>query len=200
MASVDWNAQLNLYLPKIGVDPSQVPGTLLQSLGSACQAAVERFISRTFDEQGYVEAYDGNDRNVLYLNHDPITALVSVSLFGTALAFQADPTAVPTYPLPLVVAAGSPIRSKLKLTDGSTFPCGNSNVIVSYKAGLSTKAVPVPADLVFAVTYWAGLMFKGRSYVGISSQTFKEQITTFSTALPKSVQGMIDGWQRANLS
>lgn len=193
MASVDWNAQITQYL-KIGAVPDASLGPLLEGLGNACQSAVEHFIGRTFDTKSYTETYDGNNRRTLFLRHDPVVSITSVSVYGSPSLSITVPVA-PTYAAS--VAMIEPGGQGILLTDGSGFSAGIQNVMVSYTAGLTDpESGAPPADLVFAVAYWASLLFKNRDRVGENSRTVGDQLSTFTTALPKDIQQLVARYQR----
>lgn len=178
MASVDWNVQIVQYL-KLGANPDTSLGQLLQGLGDACQSAVEHFIGRTLDTKSYTETYDGNGRRMLFLRHDPVVSLTSVSIYGSpSLSVAAD-------------------KQGVLLTDGSSFASGLQNVQVSYTAGLTdVESGAPPADLVFAVAYWASLLFKNRDRVGENSRTVGDQLSTFTMALPPDIKQLVARYQR----
>jgi len=194
---MDWNAALTQYL-KLNVKTGEDVGGLLDTLGKAIQSAIERELGRTFDNVAYAEVYDGNDCTILYLRHDPIVSLASVSIFGDAVAVQAsalfDPLAPPTYPLPRCVVKDG--EQAIRLTDGTTFSWGIQNVIVCYTAGLSDDSGVPPPALVQAGVHWAGLLFRERNRLGISSETIAGQITSFSNNVPPDILRMISAWRR----
>lgn len=192
MAAIDWSGQLSQYLHMATPDASAAGAFAV--IGAGCQAAVERSIGRTFDVKTYTEAYDGNGRRMLFLRHDPVVAITSVSINGEAALSIVDPAA-PAYPAK--VAAVEPTGQGILLTDGSVFSTGTQNVIVSYRAGLTaTEEATPPADLVFAVTYWAGMIFKDRDRLGMSSITTGQQTTAYTRIVPPAILSMISAWRR----
>jgi len=194
MESADWNAAITQYL-KLGANPDASLGALLGQLGSACQAAVERSIGRTFDTRSYTETYDGNDRRMLFLRHDPVVSLTSVQIYGSVPLNLLAPS-TPT--MAAAVAIIDPTAQAILLTDGSTFLGGNQNVLVTYMAGLSdaTTGQP-PDDLIFAVTYWAAHLFKLRDRIGWKSQTSGDgQMVSFDQNIPVDVDMMIARWRK----
>lgn len=195
---MDFTGALTSYLT-IGAAPAAALGSLLSDLGSQCQAAVEREIGRTFDNIQYCEAYDGNDRPILYLRHDPIVSISSVSISGTALTVQASPTfnplVPPSWPLPQVIVQGG--APAIRLTDGTTFWGDIQNIIVVYTAGLTDPSTgSPPPDLVRAVVQWAGFLFKQRDRLGWKSQTVGDQMVTFDENIPTDIVAMIARWKR----
>ncbi len=199
MASVDWNAQITQYL-NLGVESLPTPttppsrGTLLAALGSACQSAVERRIGRTFDVQTYTEIRDGNGRNALFLNWDPIVSVTSLTIDGSAVVVG-NPQLPPTWPLARVIA--SPTLDALRFTGGGCFSCGIGNVVIGYSAGLANPNVGAPPDeLVFAVVYAASMLFRDRDRIGLSTVTVQEQVTSFFRKLPDEVALMLTQWRR----
>lgn len=195
---MDWNGVLTQYL-NIAPNTDAAIGGLLGALGDGFQAAVEREIGRTFDPVDYFGAYDGNGRSVLYLEHDPVQTLSSVSVFGSTFTVQSspvfDPANPPTYPLPQCVVKRN--LQAIQLTDGSCFDWGTQNVFVAYTAGLSPKGGAPPPDLVRAVCYWAAMVWKDRDRIGFSSQTVGQQVTAYTRTVPPDVDRLISGWRRA---
>lgn len=193
MASIDWNGRINAYLQRTGTVPAGA-SDILGTLGAACQSAVERFIGRTFDNKTYTEAYDGNGRRVLFLRHDPVVSITSVTVNGGAPLSIANEL-VPAYPSNLV--AIEPTKQGIILTDGSAFDFGARNVIVSYTAGLTDPVdLTPPEGLLFAVTYWAALFFRRRDRVGESSSTIGAQVTAFANDIPKDIRPMFMSYMR----
>jgi hypothetical protein len=215
MASVDWATELTTYLAKAGTPELQGVGPLLAALGAACQDAAEQEMGRTFDEQEYQELYTGDGRPFLFLNHDPITALLGVTLNGNALLIggpynNQNPPPVLSNPgvvLPTCIASGvlgvpnDPKSARIEITDGTVFdllyPC---NILVHYKAGLSfsnnSGTAPPPAGLIKAVCIWASYLFRDRDRIGIQSQTVREQITMYTRDVPSDVERMLWNYRR----
>jgi hypothetical protein len=195
---MEWTDQIAAYLYPSGAAPSGVSGDLLQALGDSCQSAIERAIGRTFEQAPYYELYDGDGRPILYLSHDPIQSLVSVTIDGCPMTVQtAIPSAPPTFPLPQSIVKQN--RSAIVLTDGSVFSAGFQNVGVSYTAGIANVGGDIPGDLKLAVVYWAAQLFKDRDKLGISSITAGQQVTTFTHNIPTDIGQLINGWRRAFL-
>lgn len=193
MGSIDWNGRITSYLQKTGVVPAGA-AEIIASLGSACQAAVERQIGRTLSTQSYTELYSGTGKNVLFLRHDPIVSVQSVKMAGTDLTIV-DPNAL-TYPPNQVAINGT--GDGLILTNGDVWNDSSPMaVLVTYRAGLADVfSDQPPDDLAFAVTYWASRFFRGRDRVGESSQTIGQQTTTFSQDIPPDVKRIIDNYKR----
>lgn len=194
MASFDWSGSIASYLKISGTLPVDV-GKLFGLLGDACQDAVERIIGRTFDTRTFTEIYDGNNRSRLYLQHDPIWGLTSVSENGTALAVQSS-FVTQTFPMPAVSI--SPMQDSIVRTDGTLWSTARQmNVLVTYAAGLSglNNDAP-PTDLQLAVTYWAAKLFRDRDRVGITSETIAGQINAFTRDVPDDIVAMVARWRR----
>ena len=189
---MDWSSPIAQYL-KMDAGAASVSGGLFATMGSACQASVERAIGRTFEAKEYTEAYNGNDRGTLFFRHDPVLSVASVTISGAAMTI-ADPD-VPVYPTAQI--AIEPTAQGIVRADGGLFSLGFSNVIATYTAGLAAvDGGAPPADLAFAVTYWAGMFFRDRDRLGLSSETVGAQVTAYTRALPPSVVQMIRAWRR----
>jgi len=180
--SVNWASQIGSYFK--GMDTVMPAGSTMAGIGDACQAAVERTIGRTFEVKDYVENYDGNGRGTLFLRHDPVRSVASVTVSDSALSDIA------------IEATGQGIVR----TSGGAFTSGIQNVTVSYSAGLTDPATDSPPpDLVLAVTYWAAMFFKDRDRIGLSSEVVGLQTTAFTRIIPPSVVAMIASWRRVFL-
>jgi hypothetical protein len=192
MSSVAWDLQIAQYLKL--ANPDATTGGILSAIGAGCQGAVERAIGRTFDTKSYSETYDGNDRRILFLRHDPVVSLTTVSIYGSPSLSTTLPT-VPTYAP--AVAMIEPTGQGVLLTDGTVFSAGIQNVRVVYNAGLSDlETDQPPADLVFAVTYWAAMLFRDRDRLGLASETVGAQVTAYTRTLPLGVAAMCAAWRR----
>jgi len=142
--------QAHLLLATINADQT----TLLTAIASAVRSEIERETGRTFESAAYTEAYDGNGRAVLYLRHDPILTVTSITLDGSALTVGAGTS--PVYPPVQCVWDGDVKRiGCIRLTDGSAFSYGIQNVIVTYTAGWGTA----PDSLVRAGVMWSSHIF-----------------------------------------
>jgi hypothetical protein len=194
---MDWTNQIAQYIFPSGAKPNADVSGLIQALGDACQGAVEREIGRTFDVVPYYDIFDGDGRTVLYLPHDPIQSLTSLTIDGAVFTVQSSlysPANLPTWPLPqCIIKRGN---SAIMLTDGSAFSVGIQNVGVGYTAGLADSGGSVPNDLAFAIVYWAGLLFKDRDKLGIANVNAGQQLTSFTHNIPSDVRSMIAGWRR----
>jgi hypothetical protein len=189
---IDWAKEISAY-ENIGPSPNVKLGPLLANIGSAVANAVETSIGSPIDEAPFTEAYDGNEKRVLFLRHTPIVKLLSASVNGTALVID-DPLVDPVYPPPQLVVPGvSPFeRFRIVLTDGTCFGSGLRNVIVSYIAGW--QAAP---GLVFACAKWAAGIFRDRDRLGIQSQGFAGQSTTYTRKMPEDVALLLQPYRPA---
>ena len=180
MPSVNWSSACADYL-RLGAGAAGTSGALLASIGGAVQGLMERYISRTFDAVTYTaEAYDGNDRQTLYLRHDPVTAVSSLTIGGTA---------VPSTDY-VIHANGAAIKLL-----GGVFHAGTANVLVTYTAGLSGPDGP-PPELVQAGVSWVAVIWKDRDRSGISSESAGGQNVTFTREMPPITKIILDKWKR----
>lgn len=154
--------------------------TLLGLIGDAVQSVIEEETGRLFASTAYVEGYNGNGKSTLYLKHDPIISVASVSRSGEA--FTVGSGAV--YPPPQLVWDIAP--GALRLTDGSTF---SGYTVVSYSAGWG--ATP-PAGLVRAGVFWAAHLYTAGRF---SSQQNKN--VPALGEVPKMILAMIQPFKRA---
>lgn len=142
--------QAHLLLASINAEQT----TLLTGIASAVRSAIEQETCRAFESAAYTEAYDGNGRASLYLRHDPILTVTSITMDGSALTVGAG--TAPVYPPVQCVWDGDTKRiGCIRLTDGSAFTLGSQNVIVTYTAGWGTA----PDALVRAGVLWAAHLF-----------------------------------------
>jgi len=189
-----WDASgaLQQYL-NIGAQPAATLGNLLTVLADSVQQAVEAQIGRTLTTRTYYEAYDGNDKPYLYLRHDPVQTIASVTLNNVPLTVQ-DPTADPTYPAAQVCLTST--RDSLYRADGWMFYGGYKNILVQYDAGLTGADGEPPSALQMAVVYWAAALFRDRDRIGLSSQTMTGQMTGFTREVPDFVHQLIWPFKR----
>jgi hypothetical protein len=150
MASIDWSSRITAYL-NLGPDTTRDRGSILATIGSAVQAAIERRIDRHFELREHTEAYDGHDKRTLFLKHQPVVDVKQVKINGTPFVVG-DPTK-DEWPIGPLCIDG---KSGIAFTNGMTFPRGKMNVVVRYVAGY----VEPPEDLITAGTQWAALVFK----------------------------------------
>ncbi len=137
---------------------------LLSRLITAASQAVCVYTGRLgFDVEAYSELYDGRARPFIMLRQWP--ALEVTSVFVSA-HYQ-----------PLTCALEPPVAGggAQKLTlNGGFFPCGMSNVTVSYTAGYAST----PPDVEQAVIELVGERFRARERIGLSAKTLGGQETT----------------------
>lgn len=152
--------------------------TLLGLIGDAVQSVIEEETGRPFASTAYVEGYNANGKSTLYLRHDPIISVASVSRNGTALTVGSGAV----YPPAQLAWDGA----ALMLTDGSAF---SGYTVVSYNAGWG--ATP-PAGLVRAGVLWAAHLYTAGRF---SSQQNKN--VPALGEVPKMILAMIQPFKRA---
>lgn len=136
-------------------DSSGEQDVLLDRLGLATEALLEKWLGRSLTAVEHVGNYDGNGKDALYLRHGPITTLTSVSINGSSLTVGRG-----DWPLAQVVYL--PNSDCIRRTDGGVFTAGISNILVEHTAGLS----PTPATVIQAGVQWAAQMFSsGRRHL-----------------------------------
>src|SRR3990167_2296773 len=109
VATIDWTAEIRQLLrPTPGSPGGQTTldaqGAVLEAIGTGVQAYIESITSRRLGSFSNTEAYDGDDTDTLFLRHDPILTVSSVSIDGAASLAIDDGTSgvAPTYPLATV--------------------------------------------------------------------------------------------------
>jgi hypothetical protein len=192
MATIDWVGLVKQYLKMGGPNtPEQSAlGTTIEAIGSGVQSAIENHIGKTLGPVTYTESYDGNDHETLFLAHQPINSVASLTLYGTALTVG-DPNA-PTYPPATVVINRD--QTGIERTDGDVFWWGKRNILVTYNAGY----VDVPAAIVQAGVLWAADIFKKRDRLGIQTEMVSGMQSTFTTAMPEFVALQLLKYQKTN--
>jgi hypothetical protein len=134
----------------------------------------------------YSEIYDGNGNNRLFLRNFPISAVASLTIFGSAIPAQTPPGSGSTgYAIDnqgrSIVIVNSSIGSTgftlysggpgfPRLTGGGGFPNGVQNVAVSYTAGFSAQTVSgalstIPAAWAATTAYAAGALISDGTYL-----------------------------------
>lgn len=176
--------QAHLLLATLTTDQ----GTLLDAIGDAVQSAIEEEVGRGLASSSFVEGYDGNDRSTLYLRHDPVTAVSSVTRNGESLTVGSSAAA--TYPPKQVVWEADVQRlGALRLTDGSVWDRGSMNIVVSYTAGYATP----PAALVRAGVIWSAYLFTNGRFPGTGKTTNAANLDE----RPKVVSALIAPFRRS---
>lgn len=195
---IDWSGRIAALLRPMPADadpgmPSTLSeqGALLTVIGTALQGIVEKTISRRIGVYDYTEAYDGNDRDTLFLLNDPLVSVSAVSLNGTAFTTIEDPEAAPTYPPPTIVLNAE--RNGIVRTDGALFSAGVRNVIVSYSAGIDPT---LNDSIIEAIAFWGATLYKRKDQLGISSTNVMGMQTTFVNDAPAIVKAAIDPFRR----
>lgn len=168
-------------------------GELLAAIGTAVQGIAEGIIARRIGLYDYVEAYDGNDSDTLFLQHDPIEYITSVSINGTDYTAEGEGD-TPTYPPPTIVV--NDIRNGIQRTDSGVFSAGRKNVIVSYTAGLDPTANDA---MVQALAFWGAQLYKRKDQLGIASTNVMGIQTTFRDSIPEIVTEVLAPYARTFL-
>lgn len=155
---------------------------VISSLADSVLAVMEERLGRRLGSYSYTEAYDGNGHRKLYLKHDPVSAVSSVTLDGAALTVGSSAV----YP-PAQVTLVDEIA--LLLTDGTFWTPGILNVIVAYTAGW---AVP-PVALVDAGVAWIATLFQEGRMAGTRD---KPAGSGTGMVMPKYVEFAIETYKR----
>lgn len=184
MSTVVTPALIQAHLLLASLDGAQT--TLLGLIGDAVQSAIEEQTGRLFTTTSYVEGYDGQSRSFIYLRHDPIVAVTSVTRFGDGLTVGSSLAAIYP-PVQCVWEADQSRLGAIRLTDGSTFWRGPGGIVVSYTAGWGT----VPAGLVRAGVLWAAHLFTQGRYPSSQNGNVPALGDT-----PKMVMTLIDRYRR----
>lgn len=157
---------------------------LISTLADSVLATMEARLGRTLTSAAYTDVYDGNGRRTLYLRHDPVTAVSSITRDGAAVEFGM--TAV-WPPATAVLTDGM----ALTLTDDTVWTLGVANVIVSYTAGWVTP----PDDLVTAGALWVVQLFRTGRRFPVSAES-RGSLSDQGGEMPGYVSYAIDTWKR----
>lgn len=128
------------------------------------------------------EMYDGSGTDSLQVDNYPISAVASLSEFGTALTVDADPTNSPD-----VIWKSE--RGVLVRPFGIFLPYDHYYK-VTYTAGY--VAGSIPSGIVQATLEWAGLLVKEKDRIGIQSKTTGNQVVNYMRELSKDSRMALD--------
>jgi hypothetical protein len=93
--------------------------------------------------------------------------------------------------LTTVVARGA----LLVLTDGSKFPAGYGNVVVTYTAGYTAAPADIEQDCIKIVAWW----FKERDRLGLASKSLQTggEVESYQTQdVPADVKTSLNNWRK----
>jgi hypothetical protein len=135
---------------------------LLKLLIGQYSAVIQGYCRRIFIEDSYEETYDGNGKQILLLNNYPIKSVESLTIDD--ISYDSDDY--------LIYAD----EGYIKLID-EVFTKDDQNVEIEYTAGY----FDVPEGIKFSCVEMVAAKFKeiDSNRIGVSSQTFGDQTTTF---------------------
>lgn len=157
---------------------------LLVRLALAASAWFQSKVGRNILAANYVEVRNGDGGKVLVPRHYPVVSVSALTVDGVAI------TGAPSVTEYGYVIDGNVVR----IRGTQAFTAGVQNVSLSYRAGYET----VPADVVQAVLYMAGVWFRERTRLGeLSKSAAGESISFVQFAIPANVQTVIDAYKRS---
>ncbi len=144
---------------------------LLERLITSVSARIETYCSRSFDQLGYLESYDGKGTSALPLKNFPIVAVSSLTIDGTSVPAAPDPS--PANPSPNGYRFSD---TMLSLVGGLYQFCrGYQNVLVAYTAGFAA----IPADVEQACIEWCAMRYRERDRIGHRSKSIQGETVSF---------------------
>lgn len=202
MATIAWETLIAEYLRGMPGSPGMQSSIdaqkeLLQKIGGGVQAYVENYLDRKLDADSYSEAYVppvrssplGNGPTQLFLRHDFVVTLTSVTVNGTNALTVGEDT---TWPLPQVVV--NPTRDGLMMTGGLYFVPGY-HYAVAYTAGY-LKDDPEREALIRGAVQFGALIYRRREHIGITSENLNGIQTNFTDDPPKWFKETLDAARR----
>ena len=147
---------------------------------------------RLLKSRSLTEYYDGNGKNVLYLDQYPISSTtITITIDGTR-AFTSTDYIVTSTDIMLSTESG-----EIRL-DGDTFDIGQRNVKVEYSAGYSSSGAH---SLTQTAKEYVKLIYdrrtkKGNAEAGIRSESWEGHSITYENDLPWSVKSVLDMYRK----
>ena len=156
---------------------------LLSRMIAACSTFIESWLNRIIAAQEYTEMLNGNDRDTLFLENYPVTAINSLKIDGHIIAQRGE----------LPSSGGYVFDNNELYLDGGYFTKGIKNVKVVYTAGYSS----IPADIEQACIDMIGDWFRYIDRIGKTSQAIEGQSTSFTnTAIPARALLVLQQYKR----
>lgn len=124
-------------------------------------------MGRTIASQAYTYIGDGKNNRRIVLPFSPVTAVASVTINGQAIPLAADNT-----------KPGYFFYNGMVNLNGYAFSGGLGNVQIAYTAGFAA----IPADIDQAVCEMVGYKYREKERIGMSSQNFQTQSTSYKLA------------------
>ena len=202
MATIDWTGLVREYLRGMPGSPGpqaslDAQGELLEKIGSGVQAYIEDYLDRKLDVSPYVEGYVppirsyplGNGPKQIFLRHDFVSSLTSVTCDGTNVLTVGEDT---DWPQPQVIVNG--VRDGIEMTGNYSFAAG-SHYLVSYTAGYEEDD-PERAALIRGGVHFGALIYRRRERIGITSENLNGVQTNFTDDPPKWFKETLEAARR----
>jgi uncharacterized phiE125 gp8 family phage protein len=140
-------------------------------------------VGRNIAQNIYVDVEDGNNNDVLFLRHQPVTEVVTVSIDGANIPVR-----------PSLTGSGYVDNGySVLLTRDLKFTDGLQNIQVVYVAGYD----PVPEEIEQAVIELVSLKYREKAHVGSASTSLAGTSVSFLPSMvPQAVKDVVELYRR----
>lgn len=161
---------------------STVDDALLAGLVTASSNFIEQWLGRPVLETDVTETRDGTGGRTLALGVTPAASIANLTIDGKTIPPAMD-----------VRTPGYLFNATRLALVGYRFTGGLGNVVIAYQAGYAV----VPAAIEQACIALAGLRYRERDRIGLSSKGLAGETTQFSlVAMPADVAAMLQPFRR----
>lgn len=159
-----------------------VDDALLSRLITAASQFIQSWLNRTIAVASYTDTRNGTGGMRLFLRNRPVTAIVSVTIDGTAVPAS--------NPAPL--GAGYLFDDSSVYLTGRAFTKGVQNVVIQYSAGF----VATPPDIEQACIGLVALRYKERDRIGQVSKNLAGETVSFQQKdMPADIATLLDQYR-----
>lgn len=152
---------------------------------SAVSAAISNYCNRNFGSATYTETYNGSGTKFQWLRQRPVSAVASVSIYGTTIPAQGSNPNAYGYSFDLN-----------RLYFAGFFPEGMQNVVVTYTAGYTISSTAVPG-LWQAAAEWVVAEYNNLAHIEKGSDSAGQGMSTvYLKDMPWTVRQVVDSYRQ----
>lgn len=141
---------------------------MLEDMILRAEDAARQYVNRNLSFSQFTEKRNGNGAAVLQTREFPIASIVSLSVGGVAISASATTTSV-----------GYQFDDEAIYLTGYKFTKGVRNVAITYTAGYKSDVMPF--DIRQAVIEMAGLVYRRRDHLDVSSKSLAGETISYIT-------------------
>lgn len=157
---------------------------MLEDLIVRAEDAARQYVNRTLTFGQFTEKHNGNGGYVMQMREFPIASVVSLSIDGVAVSASASST-----------ATGYQFDDEAIYLVGKKFTKGVRNVAITYTAGYRSDVMPF--DIRQAVIEMAGLSYRRRDHLDVSSKSLAGESTAYITqAMTPAAKSLLQAHMR----